>query len=200
MIIHKKVLMNMKNKPKSALNTIDIERVKELFPQKQIPLPHNEVTLPFSHECSLVKLPRSALSLDLLLIKSKADKTKKKLKSFSSLNQKELSAGARNAQKCCANQKDFLILNDNAFGSGLNPERVRNWKLKEYLLASRNLKKMRSEQEKGKKSSDFHNVTLIDKLTPKSEERQNMEQWQELLKLKEERHFHLTRITKFLID
>jgi hypothetical protein len=197
--LSKKAYLLMKKKSKTALNAPDIDRVKELFPKGKELFHSKESPLPFSHECNLVKLPRVAISIDFLDIETKkpATKVKGKLKNPSQLSEKQLSEDARNAHKCCANQKDFLVLPDDTVGVGLNPERVRSWKLKEYLLASRKLKKMHKTQAHAEKA---HEVTLIEKPSEIDTEKEKVEQWQELLKMHEERHFQLTRITKFLID
>ena len=117
----------------------------------------------------------------------------------SKLNKKELQKDARQASRCCASQKDFLIFSETSINMALAPGRVRKWRLKESLLAAQRLKKMNKEQRKNSVSS--HQITILTKKDPQLEEdMQKTAAWQAFIQQKEERHFLLTRINKFLID
>jgi hypothetical protein len=127
-------------------------------------------------------------------------RVKKKQMNASWLSQKDLQDTALHTHQCCANQKKLSII---SFEAHLSARRVKSWRQKEYLLASRNLQKMRREQEsRNQASSKNYHITVVDE---KKEERekevmQESAQWVDFIKQKEERHFLITRITRFLTD
>lgn len=179
----------MKNESTDYVNLSNpLERVKELFLRgKQLKSPQN----PPSKGFNSVKIPRIPRPHP----QQKADKRKQKF-AISSLKLQDLQDAALNTHKCCAHQKDFLHLAASSLEMNFLLGRVKTWRYKECLLAFRNLKKMHKERESGKN----HRVTLIPqtKDSQQQEDRKKLELWQELIKLNEERHFHLTRITKIL--
>ena len=87
-------------------------------------------------------------------------------------------------KQCCANQKNFSQFLE----CSLSPERVKNWRRKEYVLGSKRLKKMPKQEDH---LSNYRIIQL-------KEARELFEQthlWQELIRQKEERHFRITRIS-----
>ncbi|HSX12851.1 MAG TPA: hypothetical protein VLE96_00300 [Chlamydiales bacterium] len=83
----------------------------------------------------------------------------------------------------------------------LDPKRVKGWNLKEYLLAARKLKELR-KQQKHSHSSKRYDITLLQKEASgiKESDLEQYEQWNEIIKAKEERHFQITRVIKYLVD
>jgi hypothetical protein len=81
--------------------------------------------------------------------------------------------------------------------SGLTPGRVKGWALKEIRPASRHL----GRQTASKQSSLARTVTpFVEEDVELAEKRAQKEAWQDFIKSKEERHYHITRITKILSD
>jgi hypothetical protein len=164
------------------------ERVKYLFSHYSFFL-KQKLTFPtfsHSHHCNLLKLPRLSSKVgNLSLLGYEIRKGRKEAKKFSAVkeNKKSLSpiASGFNSSK----------------GSELKSERVQSWKLKEQAIASRKLKSLKEKQNQGSKVK--HKISLMQD-AKKTEESNQLEHWENFIRAKEERHFNITRITKYLMD
>jgi hypothetical protein len=82
----------------------------------------------------------------------------------------------------------------------LDPNRVRGWSVKEYLLAARQLKELRKQQNDSHASKKYEITVLQEEDSGKEEDKQQFDQWEEFIKAKQERHFQLTRVIKYFTD
>lgn len=166
------------------------DRVEKLFPSKQETIPSSKPSLS-SYAYQLLRLSLKSLRPFVLEMKKTHAKIKLKVRK---LSHSDLGDDALHAQKCCANRKDFRVAHERA----ISPGRVKNWHLKEHHLVAKRLKNMKKRSQGG---SVHYKVTLLEKKEVETcPDQQKTELWQELIKHNEERHFYLTRITKFLID
>jgi len=79
----------------------------------------------------------------------------------------------------------------------LRAKKVVLWKIKEHLFASRRLKSVRRLERSGK----MPEITLLQEPDSSEEARKLQEElWQKQIFEREERHFHLTRVVKYLSD
>ena len=135
-----------------------------------------------SHHCNLVKSPRVPLVLG---IASKMPKKGEK-KCLT------VSEGPCPRVQTRPNPEE-------GSGKELSPNRVSRWRLKEYVLAARKLKG--DKKEKQATLSKHHEISLIEEQESQfSEDMEKNEAWQEYIKSKGERQFHLTRVIKYLMD
>jgi hypothetical protein len=156
-----------------------VERVEKLFPSMEEPCKGNKN----AHAFYALKLPNRSLIRELL--KRQVD-SKKRQRAISQLGSKNNGIYPRDTSYFSRQME-------------ISPHRVRNWGIKAHALAAQKLKSLSIAQ--GRSSSSIHKFTLIDKSEEKlSAEREKNELWHDLLQQREERHFHLTRITKFLVD
>ena len=77
----------------------------------------------------------------------------------------------------------------------LRPERFKRWRFEEQQLAKRKLQGIQKEAS-GKKRQ----ITLMDEAQSAQEESDQNALWQDMIKLKEERQFQITRITKYFAN
>lgn len=161
-----------------------IERVEKLFPLKKAQdFPKR------SHKYNHYKLPR------IPSFNFSKKKISKALNNASYLTKKDLKRDALHTHQCCANPKKFIPIT-NPKKTGWTSKRVETWRLKAFLLATKKLRKMITSYPVQK-----YKITKIIKKDPQAElNKQQTNAWQELIKLNEERHFHLTRITRILSD
>lgn len=128
--------------------------------------------------------------------------------SFNQTQEKELSASkwgtaAQTTHQCCVSHKHpsmILLESILAKGSELNSERVHAFKLKEHLLASKKLKTLSKENQNGMAFRKGRIEPMPPRTSKKSEEQAIHEHWQDLLQSKEERHFQIGRVIKYLSD
>jgi hypothetical protein len=91
---------------------------------------------------------------------------------------------------CCANQKDLSQIHRK------NPlsDRVAQCRLKEYLLVSKRLKTFSKQKPTGPKR---HEVISIKSTAPQESQNPYFQEWE---KGKEERHFQIGRVIKYLTE
>lgn len=97
-------------------------------------------------------------------------------------------------------QKQSLSLKGDLFElKELNPHRVKLCKLKEHYLASRKLKSIAIQ--KNHTQNIKNQVSLLENRNSSPFEKDHrMEYWEEFIKNREERHFNIDRIIKYLSD
>jgi hypothetical protein len=172
------------------------KRVKALFSKGQRELFNRlfagKLQRPVSHRCNFARYPR-LLPLNAAQAKKNSSPKKKTLVpvtnkkkdvKFESLEESLIEKKIAHPQKT------------------LNPERVQGLKLKEYLCAARMFKEFCHEIEVIQKfASKKYNVEVFDENLKKDDpDQKNMEQWQDFIKSKEERHFRIGRVIKYLSD
>ncbi len=83
-------------------------------------------------------------------------------------------------------------------GTDLHAARVRLWKLKEHFLASSKLKGMPKQKEG---NTVKHEIKLLVESDPQQDEdRKKQEYWEAFIKNREERHFQIGRVIKYLSE
>lgn len=145
------------------------EKIEKLFPCKRVLYKEKSSGYVFQ----ILKLPEKLLSYRKFASRIPQQKAKREVK-----------IEGKGLFFICPREQEAL-------GKSLLPERVKNWRLKEYLLASERLKLLGQKEDK----RCVCKVTLIDK-RPKQKDLP----WEELTKHHEERQFQITRITKILSD
>lgn len=142
----------------------------------------------------LMKYPRITASADRLFLFG--------YKLSSEMKKREKKAGQVITETCSRTSKTALFPFEyrEYKGSELNKERVQNLKMKERVLAARKLKNLQSIEQRERGFT--HAVTLFGKKEDmkKKEEDSAHEQWQGLLQQKEERHFQIGRVIKYLCE
>lgn len=194
----------MKKKVSTSTCETSAARVTVFFSDRKLSKPSVQGgNLAKAHQCDLVKIPRVPASIEHLMLYGKCAELQKK----QSQNQKKPSllkpslVSIKEGNPSPFKSKEFPLSLDDNFGSGqdLKPERVKNWKLKEHTLAARRIKGFQKERESLHPSK--HHISIIKQSTAAATaEKEQNEYWKELLNTKEERHFHLTRVIKFLVD
>ena len=148
------------------------------------------------YKCDLVKPPRIPSQIDHLplqeyvLSKRKKQTKQRKVTKENPLN-KPLRFSVDQAH-CCVNQKNLSYLQKE---NPLSSNRVAQCHLKEHFLVSKRLKYLSKQKTTGPKR---HDVIRI-KSTSQQDPSQNpyLQEWG---KVKEERHFQIGRVIKYLID
>ena len=141
-----------------------------------------------SHHCNLVKLLcLSPKFKPLSLLGYEMHRGRKNLS-----YPKKVTAGNAGKEKPSFQPAAFP-----SYGRALKSERIQRWKLKEQMIAARKLKALKG----GTSIQVRHSVSIMQDAPDNTQEAaEQREHWEELIRMKEERHFHLTRITKFLMD
>lgn len=106
-----------------------------------------------NHQCILIKFPRIPAQLKYLAFQLYRAK-KWQSAQFSLMPRTHLNKEALHTDQCCSTQKDILLLGKE---HTLDPERVKSWRLKEHLFASRQLRRLKPSAETAKN----HKVTLF---------------------------------------
>ena len=124
------------------------------------------------------------------LPKSKQERQSKKKRSAHSFANRDPKWGlpAERTHQCSLNQKHLLLYRRGELAS----QRVKFWDIKERLIATKRLKKISHQYPQF--SGAHHKVNVIQASTAESTP------WEELLPNKEERHFSIGRIIKYLSD
>jgi|ERR1700722_4993589 len=147
------------------------------------------------HKCDLVKPPRIPSQVDHLPLQGYLSKKKRQTKPRR-VTKENISKSLRihiDQSHCSISQKNINYLQpENALSSA----RVAYCRLKEHFLVSKRLKSInKQEQHPGPKR---HNVVPIKSSTQKDlSENPYIQEWG---KIKEERHFQIGRVIKYLTD
>lgn len=187
----------MKKKGSNSSCETSAARITVFFSDLKLSKPSEKgENLAKAHQCDLVKIPRLPASIEHLMLYGKCAELQKK----QSQNQKKPSLLKPSLVSIKEGSwSPFKTAEFQEIGKDLKPERVKSWKLKEHLLASRKLKGFR--QETASKYHSKHQVSIIrQKTAAETAKNDQNDHWNALLKVKEERHFHLTRVIKFLVD
>jgi hypothetical protein len=100
---------------------------------------------------------------------------------------------------CSLNQRYPLLLH---FEKGLNERKIKSLQHKEQLIASKNFKKFARQTQDWMYAQFQHRVKVIkeDVKDAANESDNSQVQWEEFLNSKEERHFQINRVIKYLSD
>jgi hypothetical protein len=172
--------MEQKTLPQKAA-----DRVRSLFNQGNLHLFYTLTSQLPEHHYDLVQIPRVPPQLGRL--------------SLSGLQMKTPPQKKRNWDNEKRQKGRSLLFQDRpTHQRELNPHRVKLCKLKEHYLASRKFKTI----SKQKKASDHPLNHQVQSLAEPKEALvdERMDFWQAMLQQKEERHFNIGRIIKYLSD
>lgn len=162
------------------------DRVKRLFSEGNQHLFYTLTSQLPTHHYDLVQIPKVPSQLRRLSLYGKQMKSPPKKQRKWNSNEKERSKA--------------LALKDRPYQrSELSPARVKLCKLKEHYLASKKLKSISSE----KKSLDHlknYQINTLDQPADGYVKDERMEYWEEMIHNREERHFNIGRIIKYLSD
>lgn len=177
-----------KRPPEEDCATTSANRVKSFFSSEKLQaladlLAKNQTHQMQSHHCNFIKVPRIPHVFSSEKMQKKTPPPKpKKLTLHKTSKSFDLEIGEKHTRI-----------------RELTPQRVRRWKLKEYFVAARKLSWMKKQRE-GELNSvpKKHEMKLIQETDSHFEEDQKKRAyWENYLKSKEERQFHLTRIIKY---
>lgn len=93
-------------------------------------------------------------------------------------------------------QTSLLTLREKDFAN-LLPSRCTPWCFREKLFVQDKLKNMKKSSVESKPHS-FTNLSVKEEKKIDEHVKEEKEKWEEISRLKEERHFHLTRVIKYL--
>jgi len=147
-----------------------------------------------SHQCDLVKAPRIPSQVDHLPLQGYLTKRKRQTKQRQITKEspsKKLKT-AIDRSPCSISQKNFNHFHPE---NTLSSARVAYCRLKEHLLVSKKLKSISKNREASPKR---HDVVPIKSST--KEDLSNNPYIQEWGKIREERHFQIGRVIKYLAD
>lgn len=142
------------------------------------------------YKCDLVKPPRIPSQVEHLPLQGYLSKKKKhtKARSVTKDNPSKPLRITVDSSHCNVNQKNLNYLT-------LSSDRVAHCKHKEHFLVSRRLKTITKQHHDGPKR---HQVVPIKSSTQKDlSENPYIQEWG---RVKEERHFHIGRVIKYLTD
>ncbi len=164
-----------------------------------------------SRKCDPVKIPRIPSQVEHLGIygykmaqdtpqKKKLKKVEKSTVNLKTLQRQVVSRSDRAAlhTHCCVSQKNAYLLAESDTPSDLASEgRIQNWQLKEHFFAFKKLKTFSKQKREGPKP---HHIVPIHSSKSSNLKREDQEMWEEMIRAKENRLFHLGRVTKYLVD
>jgi len=169
------------------------KRVKALFSKGQKDLFNRlfagKLERPVSHRSNFIKFPR--------FLATRVSASKKH-----STQKKKALVPLRKNQKFESLEESIMEKKLTQPKKALNSERVQGLKLKEYVCAARMLKEFCQEIEHiQKQASKRYDAEIFEEtLKQDDQDKKNMEQWQDFIKSKEERHFQIGRVIKYLSD
>jgi hypothetical protein len=185
-----------------------VKRIKHLFSRgKEHFLYSAFLEKHFVHEYDHLKCPSMITSLQKLSLekqKAKREERKKihvssKAMSKKSQNGQEAFNSIAQNQLCSLNQRYPLLLH---YEKKLNERKIKSIQVKEWVIASKNFKKIARQTQDWMYAQFQHRVKVIkEDLTNKKANSDNASvPWEDLLKSNEERQFQITRVVKYLSD
>jgi hypothetical protein len=158
-----------------------------------------------ARKCDPLKIPKIPNSREFLegnriFSKKKVDKAKKRSISLRQLQHLVSSVSEISAltTHCCVSQKCGYLIAEGESASDISPERVvKQWELKGHFYAFKKLKTLATLPTDAAKP---HHVVPISSSKGKDPASENQEIWEELIRSKENRLFHIGRGIKFLVD
>lgn len=183
-----------------------IDRIQSLF---SVGKEHIGYASGSAHEYHLFRVPRSTQLLSSLRIpgiglknENKVSHSEKKplfvqldLPEVSSEDLDSLDLSALHTEELCTEEKELFlsVLTSLLDSQQLSPERFKNVKIKEHLVA---LTKIQRPEEQ--KVSPKEREIFVFAKKPENEDDETSEKWREYLEQKEERQFNITRVIRFL--
>lgn len=99
---------------------------------------------------------------------------------------------------CCVSQKSAYLIAESNHPADLTSEgKIQNWQLKGHFFAFKKLKTFHKQKKEGPRP---HHIVPIRSSKASNLKREDQELWEEMIRAKENRLFHLGRVTKYLVD